>query len=48
LSLVDAANPVAFVAAGELGLDGTEAPDELEARPQVMSVLDRLRARPAC
>ena len=45
LSLVDAANPVAFVAAGELGLDGTEAPDELEARPQVMAVLDRLRRR---
>jgi 2-methylaconitate cis-trans-isomerase PrpF len=45
LSLVDAANPVAFVAADELGLDGTEAPDELEARPQVMAVLDRLRRR---
>jgi 2-methylaconitate isomerase len=45
LSLVDAANPVAFVAAGELGLDGTEAPDELEARPQVMAALDRLRRR---
>jgi 2-methylaconitate cis-trans-isomerase PrpF len=45
LSLIDAANPVVFVAAGELGLDGTEAPAELEARPQVMALLDRLRRR---
>jgi 2-methylaconitate cis-trans-isomerase PrpF len=45
LSLVDAAAPVAFVAAAELGLDGTEPPDELEARPEVMALLDRLRRR---
>jgi 2-methylaconitate cis-trans-isomerase PrpF len=43
LSLVDATNPVAFVAAGELGLDGTELPDQLEAEPEVMGLLDRLR-----
>jgi 2-methylaconitate isomerase len=43
LSLVDATNPVAFVAAAELGLDGTESPDRLEARPEVMALLDRLR-----
>jgi 2-methylaconitate isomerase len=45
LSLVDAAAPAAFVAAAELGLDGTEPPDELEARAEVMAVLDRLRRR---
>ncbi|MDF2743727.1 MAG: PrpF family protein [Actinomycetia bacterium] len=45
LSLVDAANPAVFVAAAELGLDGTESPDELEARPEVMALLDRLRRR---
>jgi 2-methylaconitate isomerase len=45
LSLVDAAAPVLFVAADELGLDGTEHPDELEARPEVMALLDRLRRR---
>src|SRR5918994_3576761 len=45
LSMVDAANPAVFVAAGELGLDGTESPDELEARPEVMALLDRLRRR---
>ena len=43
LSLVDATNPVAFVAAAVLGLEGTEAPDELEARPAAMALLDRLR-----
>jgi len=43
LSLVDATNPVAFVAAGELGLDGTELPDQLEAKPEVMDLLDQLR-----
>jgi 2-methylaconitate isomerase len=43
LSLLDATNPVAFVAAAELGLDGTESPDELEARPEVLAMLDRLR-----
>jgi 2-methylaconitate isomerase len=45
LSLVDAANPAVFVAATELGLDGTESPDELEARPEVLALLDRLRRR---
>jgi 2-methylaconitate isomerase len=45
LSLVDAANPAVFVAAAELGLDGTESPDELETRPEVMALLDRLRRR---
>jgi 2-methylaconitate cis-trans-isomerase PrpF len=45
LSLVDAAAPAAFVAAAELGLDGTEPPDEPEARAEVMAVLDRLRRR---
>jgi 2-methylaconitate cis-trans-isomerase PrpF len=43
LSLVDATNPVAFVAAADLGLEGTESPEELEARPDVMALLDRLR-----
>jgi 2-methylaconitate isomerase len=43
LSLVDAANPTAFVAAAELGLDGSESPGELEARPELLALLDRLR-----
>ncbi|MDN3566537.1 PrpF domain-containing protein [Paeniroseomonas aquatica] len=42
-SLVDAANPAAFVDAGDLGLSGAESPDEIEARPDLMALLDRIR-----
>ncbi|BBK40429.1 putative methylaconitate Delta-isomerase PrpF [Allostella vacuolata] len=43
VSLVDATNPVVFVAAADIGLTGTELPDAIEARPEVMALLDRLR-----
>ena len=36
VSLVDATNPVVFVAASSLGLNGTETPDQIEARPDMM------------
>ncbi|WP_149538784.1 2-methylaconitate cis-trans isomerase PrpF family protein [Siccirubricoccus phaeus] len=42
-SLVDAANPAAFVAAEELGLTGGESPEEIEARTDLMALLDRIR-----
>jgi 2-methylaconitate cis-trans-isomerase PrpF len=42
-SIVDAANPVVFVPAAELGLNGTELPPELEARPDVMATLEEVR-----
>ena len=42
-SLVDATNPVAFVSASDLGLQGTESPDVMEADPVLMARLDRLR-----
>lgn len=42
-SLIDASNPVAFLAAESLGLDGTELPDEIERRPDLMALLDRIR-----
>ena len=42
-SLVDATNPVVFVAASDLGLRGGETPDEIEADPALMARLDRLR-----
>lgn len=47
VSLVDAANPVAFVAAADLGLAGTESPDAVEARPEVMAALDLIRRQAA-
>jgi 2-methylaconitate cis-trans-isomerase PrpF len=43
MSLVDATNPVAYVRAGDIGMTGTESPDEIEARPDLMALLDRLR-----
>jgi 2-methylaconitate cis-trans-isomerase PrpF len=42
-SLVDAANPAVFVAAGDLGLTGGEAPGAIEARSDLMALLDRIR-----
>lgn len=47
VSMVDAANPIVFVAAGNLGLSGTELPDAIEARPQVMTALDWIRRQAA-
>jgi 2-methylaconitate cis-trans-isomerase PrpF len=43
LSLVDAANPAVFLNAADLGLTGTESPDEIETRPGLMQHLDRIR-----
>jgi 2-methylaconitate cis-trans-isomerase PrpF len=43
VSMVDAANPLVMVAAGDLGLAGAEHPDVLEAVPGVMAALDALR-----
>ncbi|MBK1659574.1 2-methylaconitate cis-trans isomerase PrpF family protein [Paracraurococcus ruber] len=42
-SLVDAANPAVFVAAADLGLTGAETPDAIEARADLMALLDRIR-----
>ena len=42
-SLVDATNCAAFVDARDLGLTGTESPDEIEAIPGLMELLDLLR-----
>jgi hypothetical protein len=43
VSVVDAANPVVFVMADQLGLGGTELPPELEARSDVMATLEEIR-----
>jgi hypothetical protein len=47
VSLVDAANPVVFVAAGSLGLDGTESPDALERHPTALKACEELRVAAA-
>ena len=46
-SLVDAANAFVFVDATDVGIDGTEMPADLDARPEVMERLERVRAAAA-
>jgi hypothetical protein len=46
-SLVDAANPCVFVLAEAVGLDGTEAPADIDAMKDVMVKLESVRARAA-
>jgi len=46
-SLVDATNPMVFVRAKDLGLDGTERPEDLDARPGVPARLEAIRAAAA-
>jgi 2-methylaconitate cis-trans-isomerase PrpF len=43
VSMVDAANACAFVAASALGLKGTELPDELEANQRVLGLFAAVR-----
>lgn len=43
VSLIDAATPMVFVAATDIGLTGAEMPDELDSDAEVMSRLDRIR-----
>ncbi|HEX2501924.1 MAG TPA: PrpF domain-containing protein [Methylomirabilota bacterium] len=46
-SLVDATNPMVFVRAKDVGLDGTERPEELDARPGLPARLEAIRAAAA-
>src|SRR6201996_7684199 len=42
-SLVDAANPAVFVRAADIGLTGTDLPDQLEANQRILKLLDDIR-----
>jgi hypothetical protein len=42
-SLVDAANPAVFIAAADVGLTGAESPEAIEARGDLMALLDVIR-----
>ena len=44
-SLVDAANPAVFVRARDIGLTGTELPEQLEANAKIMRLLDDIRVQ---
>ena len=43
VSIVDATVPIAYVAAGQVGLTGAETPEAIEAKTGVMAVLDQIR-----
>lgn len=47
VSMIDAANACVFVAASDVGLDGTETPEQLESQPQVLATLTAIRAHAA-
>ena len=44
VSIVDAGNPAVFVAASELGLKGTELPEEIEAVPGMLEKIEDIRS----
>ena len=48
VSVIDVAIPVVFVAASELGVLGTETPQEIENDLELMSTLEQIRATVAC
>ena len=43
VSIVDAANPLVFARAKDLGLSGKELPDELNANPEKLDLLEKVR-----
>ena len=43
VSIVDAANPLVFVKAKDIGLTGKELPDELNADPKMLDLLEKIR-----
>ncbi|SMB93409.1 methylitaconate delta2-delta3-isomerase [Thermanaeromonas toyohensis ToBE] len=48
VSMVDVANPMVFVRAADLGLMGTETPEEVNNNPQLLRTLESIRAYAAC
>jgi hypothetical protein len=42
-TLIDAGNPAAFIDARDVGMTGGESPEEIEARADLMALLDRIR-----
>jgi 2-methylaconitate cis-trans-isomerase PrpF len=47
ISVVDAGNPMIFAAASAFGLDGTETPDQLDPRLDLITMLESIRTRVA-
>jgi 2-methylaconitate cis-trans-isomerase PrpF len=47
VSLVDAGNPLVFIRASSLGMNGTETPHEIEANKVLMEAIEKIRGRAA-
>lgn len=45
ISIIDATSALAYVDSHALGLEGSESPEQIEAQPRVMGILERLRRR---
>ena len=43
VSIVDAANPLVFVKAKDIGLTGKELPDEINGSPEMLDLLEKIR-----
>jgi len=46
-SVIDAANPAVFLRAADIGLAGTEVPDQIEANPKIMQLIEDIRVQGA-
>lgn len=47
VSIVDAANPLVYVRAEDLGLEGTETPEMIDSDPDLLARLEEIRGRAA-
>jgi 2-methylaconitate cis-trans-isomerase PrpF len=47
VSIVDAANPMVFVKAKDLGLSGIETPEEIDSNQEMLRILEEIRAKAA-
>lgn len=47
VSMVDAASPMVFVRAADIGLRGTESPSEIDSDPKMLSLLEEIRCMAA-
>lgn len=47
ISIVDAANPLVFVKAEDIGLEGTELPDQIDSMQGMLDLLEQIRGKAA-
>lgn len=47
VSLVDAGNPLVFIRAENLGIKGTETPDQIEGHRELMETIEKIRSQAA-